>query len=191
MSKRVDRLAVAVDDVQHARGRAGLGQELGEPQRAAGILLGWLQDERVPAGDRDREHPHRHHGREVEWRDAGGDADRLAQRPAVDAAPDRVAVLALQQLRDAAGELDDLEPARDLAARIGEHLAVLARDDRGELAGMLLDQVAEPEQDARAAERRRVRPLGEGRARRGDRLRASRAAEASATSVAATPSAGL
>ena len=138
--ERVDRLAVAVHDVQHARGRAGLGHELGQPQRAAGILLRGLQDERVPARDRDREHPHRHHGREVERRDAGGDAERLAQRPAVDAAADRVAVLALQQLRDAAGELDDLEPARDLAARIGEHLAVLARDEGGELAGVLLDE---------------------------------------------------
>jgi hypothetical protein len=33
---------------------------------------------------------------------------------------------ALQQVRDAAGELDVLEAARDLAHRVGQDLAVLA-----------------------------------------------------------------
>ena len=37
---------------------------------------------------------------------------------------------ALQQVRDAAGELDVLDAALDLAGRVGEHLAVLARHDR-------------------------------------------------------------
>ena len=35
--------------------------------------------------------------------------------------------LALEQVRDPAGELDDLEAARDLALGVGERLAVLAR----------------------------------------------------------------
>ena len=66
------------------------------------VVLGRLQDERVAAGDRDREHPHRHHRREVERRDAGAHADRLADRPGVDVGADVLAVLALEQMRNAA-----------------------------------------------------------------------------------------
>ena len=40
---------------------------------------------------------------------------------------DLVGEVALQQLRNPAGELDDLDAARHLALRIAEHLAVLAR----------------------------------------------------------------
>ena len=42
--------------------------------RRRGIALGRLQDEGVAAGHRDRKHPHRHHGREVERGDAGDDS---------------------------------------------------------------------------------------------------------------------
>src|SRR5213076_1539465 len=60
-----------------------------------------------------RKHPHRHHRREIERRDAGADAERLAHRPAVDATPDLLGEFALQQMRDAAGELDHLDTASD------------------------------------------------------------------------------
>ena len=50
-----------------------------------------------------------------------------------------------QALRDAAGELDDLDPALDLAARVGEHFAVLARDRGGERRLIRLDQIFELE----------------------------------------------
>ena len=76
-----------------------------------------------------RKHPARHHAGEVERRDAGHDAERLAQRPVVDARGDLVGEVALEQLRNAAGEFDDLDAARDLALRIAEHLAVLAGDE--------------------------------------------------------------
>ena len=52
---------------------------------------------------------------------------RIDQR--VDAAADLLGELALQQMRDAAGELDDLEAAGDLALGVGQHLAVLRGDD--------------------------------------------------------------
>ena len=39
----------------------------------------------------------------------------------------------LSRLRDAAGELDDLEAALHLAGRVGEHLAVLGGDHLGQL----------------------------------------------------------
>ena len=101
-------------------GRPGLLQQLGQQQRRRRIALGRLQHERVAAGERHREHPHRHHRREIERRDAGDDAQRLAQRPVVDAAADVVGELALQQLRDAAGELDDLDAALHFALRVAD-----------------------------------------------------------------------
>ena len=94
-----------------------------------GIALGGLQHERVAAGERHREHPHRDHRREVERRDAGAHADRLADRVGVDPGADVLAVLALHQVRDARRELDHLEPARDLALGVDQRLAVLLRDD--------------------------------------------------------------
>ena len=109
-------------------GRPASLPELGEQQRGRGVALAGLEHERVAAGDGDGEHPHRDHRREVERRDAGDDAERLAERERVDAGRDLVGVVALEQARDPAGELDDLEPALDLAQRVGEHLAVLVGD---------------------------------------------------------------
>src|SRR3546814_5659279 len=43
------------------------------------VAFGRLQDEGVAAGERNREHPHRHHRREVERRDAGNHAQGLAE----------------------------------------------------------------------------------------------------------------
>ena len=87
----------------------------------------------LPQAIAGRELPHRDHGREVERRDAGDDAERLAHRVDVDAGAGAVGVLALQQMRDAAGELDHLEAALDVALGVGDGLAVLAREAVGEL----------------------------------------------------------
>src|SRR5205807_10647704 len=69
---------------------------------------------------------------------------------------------ALQELRDAAGELDDLEAARQLALGVGENLTVLAGDDAGELVLMFAEQLAKAEEHAGAGQRRRCRPVREG-----------------------------
>ena len=145
LEQRVDRLVIALHDIEHAGRQARALGELGEQQRRARIALARFEHERVPARDRDRKHPQRHHRREVERRDARAHAERLAQRPVVDAAADVVAVLSAQALRDAASELDDLDPALDLAARVGEHFAVLARDRGGERRLIRLDQIFELE----------------------------------------------
>ena len=79
-----------------------------------------------------REHPHRHHRREVERRDAGHDAERLADLVDVDAARDLLAEAALEQVRDAARELEVLEAAGDLAERVRRDLAVLGGQERGD-----------------------------------------------------------
>ena len=148
---RIDRFLVAVDDVEHAVREARLLEQLPDQHRGRRIALGRLQDEGVAAGDRHRIHPHRHHGREVERRDAGDDAERLAVGPGVDLRADIAAELALQEMRDAAGEIDDLDAARDLAERVGVGLAVLRGDGAGDLVGVLVEQLLEAEHVARRA----------------------------------------
>ena len=53
--------------------------------------------------------------------------ERLADRVDVDAGRRVLGEAALEQLRDAAGELDHLLAAGHLAERVGVHLAVLGR----------------------------------------------------------------
>ena len=57
------------------------------------------------------------------------DAERLAQRVRVDPGADALGGLALEQMPDPARELDDLEAAPDLAARVVERLSVLGGDE--------------------------------------------------------------
>src|SRR5262249_55097641 len=75
---------------------------------------------------------------------------------------------ALHQVRNAAGELDDLEAALHRAFRVGEHLAVLGGHEQRELVHVLLDQLLEAEHDARARDGRGLRPAGEGLFRHAD-----------------------
>ena len=69
----------------------------------------------------------------VERRDAGDDAERLAHGIEVDARAGALGEFALQEVRDAAGELDDFEAALDVALGVGEGLAVLGREEPREL----------------------------------------------------------
>ena len=100
-------------------GRPDSDQQLAEPHGRQRHLLRRLQDERVAAGERHREHPERDHHREVERRDADADADRVADRLAVDVAGDVRQRLAHEQAGDAAGELDHLDAALDRGPRLG------------------------------------------------------------------------
>src|SRR3546814_1533197 len=111
-----------------------------------------LQDEGVAAREHHREHPHRHHRRKVERRDAGNHAQGLAEGDGVDAVADLFGKLAFQHLRDTASELDDLEAADQLALGVGEHLAMLGGDHRRQPVEIALDEVAEAEERARSEE---------------------------------------
>jgi hypothetical protein len=144
---------VALDDREDAGRDAGLREQLGQEERGRRVLLRRLEDERVPAGDRGTEHPHRHHAREVERRDPGDHAQRLADLVDVDAGRRLLAEATLEEVRDAAGELEVLETAGDLAERIRGDLAVLSREERRELLPVRLHEVPDAEQD--------VGPLGE------------------------------
>ena len=121
----VDRLLVAVHDVEDAVRQARLLEQFGHPDAGRRILFRRLQHEGVAARERDREHPERHHHREVERRDPGADAERLQPRVRVHAAADRTGVLAFEQVRRAGSELDHLDAALHRSHRVEEHFAVL------------------------------------------------------------------
>jgi len=105
----------------------------------------------LPRGDGGGELPHRDHRREVERRDAGHDAQRLAHRIDVDARAGAFGVLALQHLRRADAELDHFEAALDVALGVGNGLAVLARQEVGERVVVARGEFEELHHHARAA----------------------------------------
>ena len=93
----------------------------------------------------------RDHRREVERRDAGDDAERLAHRIDVDARAGAVGIFALHQMRRAERELDHLDAALDVALGVGDRLAVLAGENVGEFVIVAGDEVEELHQHAGAA----------------------------------------
>ena len=162
VQQRIDGFLVAIDDIHDAGRQTGLHQQLGDEQRGGRVALGGLEDEGIAAGDRHRVHPQRHHGREVERRDAGNHAQRLEFTPGIDARAGIAAVLALEQFRGAAGIFDILDAALQFAQRIVTDLAVLLTDQAGDLVGMFFQQLLEAEHHSGALDRRRVAPLREG-----------------------------
>ena len=130
----------------------------------SGFLRPWnhVQNPIIAAGQRHRKHPHRHHGREVERRDPGADADWLAHGVGIDAAGDAFGKFAFQQMRDAAGEFHHFQTAGDGPLGIGERLAVFARQDFRQIVHVPVQQLAEGEHHLSAFRRRRRRPAGQG-----------------------------
>ncbi|KEH14699.1 hypothetical protein GY15_02625 [Delftia sp. 670] len=163
LDQRIHGFLVALHHVEHAVRQARLLEQVGDQQRRCGIDGAGLEHEGVARRNGHREHPHRHHHREIEGRDARDHAQGLAQRPVVDAGGDLVGEIALEQLRNAAGEFHDVDAAADFALRIGEDLAVLGRDRMGQLVLVLVEQLQEAQQHACTADGRRIGPLREGR----------------------------
>ncbi len=166
LEQSVHRDLVAVHDVEHARRETRVVEELGDQGGRRRIPLRGLEHEGVPAGDRDREHPQRHHGRKVEGGDAGDDAEGTAY--GVDVHPGRglLVVAALQVLGEPARELDVLQAPGDLAPGVAQHLAVLGGELPGDVVRVLLDQVAVLEHQLRTLRDARVPPSREGSQRR-------------------------
>ena len=129
LEQRIDRGLVAVDDVERARRQARLVQQFREADRRRRIALGRLQHKGVAAGER---HGNIHIGTmtgKLNGVMPTHDAQRLAQAEHVDAGADVVAEFPLQEVRRAAGELDDFESAGHFAARIADVLPC-SRDSR-------------------------------------------------------------
>ena len=121
--------------------------EVGERQRGQRRLLGGLDDDRAAGGERRRGLAGDHRGGKVPGRDPGGDADRLLQDddPLVGLVRrDRVAVDALRLLAE---PLEERRRVGDLAARLRQRLALLAREQPCQLLLPLEHQVREPAQN--------------------------------------------
>ena len=164
----VDGHLVTLDDVEDTRRQACIGEHLGDEQGDRRVLLAGLEHEGVAGGDRVGEHPHGHHGGEVEGRNACHDTEWLAQGVDVDAGGHLLAVGALEHLGDATGELDVLEPAGEFAGGVGGHFAVLLGDEVGDLVATRVHDLAEGEEDVGALGQRRRAPRGEGLLGHGD-----------------------
>ena len=72
--------------IDDALRQANLIQDVADQFRGERNLLGRFKNERVAAHDGEGQKPHRHHGRKIEGRDGGADADGLANRLGVNAA---------------------------------------------------------------------------------------------------------
>ena len=158
LEDRVDRDLVAVHDVEHAVGQAGFLQQLRDVDGRGRVLLGRLEDERVPAGDRRRPHPHGHHRREVEGRDPGHDAERLPDRVDVDPGEDTCSEKSpLSSVGIPQAYSITSSPRCTSPARVREHLPVLLREDRRDLALRVVDELPDREEELLAL-RERYRP---------------------------------
>ena len=77
-----------------------------------------------------------HHHREVKRRDPHADAQRVANGLAIDLSGDVGQSLPHEQAGNSAGEFDHLDSALNRGPCLRQGLAVLSRDERGELFGM-------------------------------------------------------
>ena len=118
---------------------------------------------RVAVGERRRDLPGGDRDREVPRRDDADDADRLARDLDVDVRPDAGELLARNPQRFAGEEVEDLPGAGRLADRLGQRLALFAREQPAELLAAGEDFGRDAQQDVVALLRRRARP---GRERR-------------------------
>src|SRR3546814_5261379 len=70
----------------------------------------------------------------------------------VDAGAGALHIFALQRMRDAAGEFNDVEAALNVAAGVSNHLAMFGRKRPRQFFDILLNQFLEAEHDARRSE---------------------------------------
>src|SRR5262249_55716374 len=158
IEQRINRRLIALYDVEDSGWEPRLFEQARHENRGRGVTLARLEDEGVAAGDRERKHPTWHHARKVEGRDACDYTERLTQLPVVEAGRYLIGEVTFQELRNAAGELDDLDSARHLALRVREHLAVLTGDELGERIAFAVEEREKASQHARTPQRRSVGP---------------------------------
>jgi len=101
-----------------------------------------------------------------------------------------VGVLALEQLGDAAGELNDIDAALNFALSVAQHFAVLGGDGARQVCLVEVQQFQEAEHDACAPDGGRVGPAGKAAAAAAT-ARSTSSAVPSVTWRATAPVAGL
>src|SRR5918996_3058574 len=140
--KGITRDLVAVYDVEDRLGEPRLDEQFGEEVGRRWVLLRRFEDEGVAARNRHRVHPHGYHGREVERCDPRHDAERLADGEAVYPGRDVLRELSLHEVRDAAREVDHLEPALYLAVGIGGEPSPFAGEDTAQFVPAAVEDVS-------------------------------------------------
>ena len=118
-----------MDHIQHARGKAGVLEELGQADGTQRGPLRRLQDKRVPRHDRQGHHPQRDHDRKVEGGDPGHHPQRVAIQILVHTSGDLPQRAALQQGRGSAGKVDHFNATADLPPGLVKRLAMVAGDE--------------------------------------------------------------
>jgi ParB family chromosome partitioning protein len=157
-----DRLAGAGagDDVEHAVGQAGLGQELRQPHRRQRRQLGRLEHHRAARRDRGPDLAGPHRQREVPRRDEQAGAHRLLHGEQPLGRGRRPRVAALDPHRLLAEPAEELGAVGDLGLGLGEALAHLHRHQQRQLARLLGHGLERAPQDLAAFPRRRRGPAG-------------------------------
>lgn len=161
IADKVDCVPGTVDNVQNTGGDASLLGELGKDHGCAGVLLGGLNNTGVSDDVGKGEHPEGDHGGEVEGGDTGNDTKGLADGVGVHVGGDLQGVTH-EQVRDGASRLDDLETTENIAAGIGQGLALLQGDRVGNSVHVVADQELEVEHLALTVEDRGLLPGLEG-----------------------------
>ena len=127
--------------------------------------LGWI-DHGAAGGERGGGLAGDHRGGEVPGGDQGGDAGGLAPELDLGVVQVRGDALDVRAAGLLGVELDEARGIVDLAARLGERLALLAGHDAGEVLAGCDDQVVPAAEDGAALLRQQARPGGEGGLRR-------------------------
>ncbi len=162
--------AAAHHQIEHALGDARAHDDFGERMGGAGHEIGGLEQHAISVGERGRDLPGGDRDREIPGRDDADHADRLARHLDVDVGAHAGEFLAGNAQGLAGEEIEDLRGARDFADRLGQRLALFAREQSPQFFAPRRDFQRGAQQDVMSLLRRRARPGGEGRTRRGDRV---------------------
>ena len=153
-----DHRALADEHADHALRDPRLEHELGEPERRERGQLGGLQHYRIAARKRRAELPARDVEREVPGHDQADDPERLAEgHRLATGCRNRLPVVLVHGARI---EMEHLRDHADLGPRSRDRLADVARLDRCELLGVLLDEGCDSAQQPGSVGRRDGAPGG-------------------------------
>jgi hypothetical protein len=135
--------AKAGDDVDHAVRDAGFLRQPRHAQAGERGLFGRLHHDRTPGRQCGPPFPGGHQHREIPGNDLSDHADRLAPRVAEEIAADRNR-LSVNLVGPTGVVAQAIDGQRQVACfRFADRLSVVERFQRGQLAGLLLDQVGQ------------------------------------------------
>ena len=148
------------DDVEHAAGKSGVGQQLRECQHRQRRLLCRLDDHGATGGDRRADLAGAHGERKVPGRDQQTRPDRLFHRQDATGAVGRHRPTPADPHGLLGEPAEELRGVRHLRPRLGERLAHLERHQQGQLVLTLHHRGEGAAQDLTTVTRRRRCPFG-------------------------------